>query len=34
MCGNNLYKNIINKKHPSFVKVIQRNDLPNDYGEL
>ena len=34
ICGNNLYKNIINKKHPSFVKVIQRNDLPNDYGEL
>ena len=34
ICGNNLYKKIINKKYPSFIKVIQRNDLPNDYGEL
>jgi len=34
ICGNNLYKKIINKKYPSLIKVIQRNDLPNDYGEL
>ena len=34
ICGKNLYKKIINKKYPSFIKVIQRNDLPNDYGEL
>ena len=29
-----LHEKIINKKYPSFIKVIQRNDLPNDYGEL
>ena len=34
ICGSNLFKKIINKNHPSFVKVIHRNDLPNDYGEL
>ena len=34
ICGSNLFKKIINKNYPSFVTVIHRNDLPNDYGEL
>ena len=34
ICGNNLYKKIINKKYPSLIKIVQRNDLPNDYGEM
>ena len=34
ICGSDLFKKIINKNYPSFIKVIQRNDLPNDYGEL
>ncbi|MDC0530998.1 ribonuclease E/G [Alphaproteobacteria bacterium] len=34
ICGNSLYKKIIKKKHPPFIKIIQRNDLPNNYGEL
>ena len=29
-----LYKKIIKKKRPPFIEIIQRNDLPNDYGEL
>ena len=34
ICGNSLYKKIIKKKYPPFIEIIQRNDLPNDYGEL
>ena len=34
ICGKVLYKKIIKKKHPSFIEIIQRNDLPCDYGEL
>ena len=34
LCGNSLYKKILKKKRPSFIEIIQRNDLPNDYGEL
>jgi hypothetical protein len=34
ICGNSLYKKIIKKQYPPFIKIIQRNDLPNDYGEL
>ncbi|MDC0093130.1 ribonuclease E/G [Alphaproteobacteria bacterium] len=34
ICGKVLYKKIIKKKHPSFIEIIQRNDLPGDYGEL
>ena len=34
MCGNSLYKKIIKKKRPLFIEIIQRNDLPVDYGEL
>ena len=34
ICGKDLYKKIIKKKKPSFVEIIQRNDLPTDYGEL
>ncbi len=34
ICGKDLYKKIKMKKTPSFIKIIQRIDLPNDYGEL
>ena len=34
ICGNGLYKKIVKKKYPSFIEIIKRNDLPNDYGEL
>ena len=34
ICGNSLYKKIIKKKYPSFIEIILRNDLPNNYGEL
>ena len=34
ICGNNLYKKIIKKNNPSFIKIIERDDLPNDYAEL
>ncbi|MDC0227787.1 ribonuclease E/G [Alphaproteobacteria bacterium] len=34
LCGSNLYKKIKNKKTPAFINVVQRTDLPEDYGEL
>ena len=34
LCGKNLYKKIKNKKVPDFINIIERPDLPNDYGEL
>ena len=34
ICGNSLYKKIVKKHYPPFIQIIQRNDLPNDYGEL
>jgi len=34
ICGKTLYKKIVNQKLPPFIKIIQRSDLPNEYGEL
>ena len=34
LCGSNLYKKIKNKKTPAFINIVQRLDLPEDYGEL
>ncbi len=34
LCGKNLYKKIKNKKTPDLIKIIERPDLPKDYGEL
>ena len=34
ICGKTLYKKIVNQKLPPFIKIIQRLDLPNEYGEL
>jgi hypothetical protein len=34
ICGNGLYKKIKEQKLPPFFKIIERLDLPNNYGEL
>ena len=34
LCGKNLYKKIKIKKTPDFINIIERPDLPKDYGEL
>ena len=34
LCGKNLYKKIKIRKIPDFIKIIERPDLPKDYGEL
>ena len=34
LCGKNLYKKLKIKKTPDFINIIERPDLPNDYGEL
>ena len=34
LCGKNLYKRLIQKKIPEFIKIVERVDLPKDYGEL
>ena len=34
LCGKNLYKKLKLKKIPEFVNIIERIDLPKDYGEL
>ena len=34
LCGKNLYKKISTKKIPNFINIIERPDLPKDYGEL
>ena len=34
LCGKNLYKKISIKKTPDFISIIERPDLPKDYGEL
>ena len=34
ICGKNLYKKIKKQKLPPFIKIIERLDLPNNYGEL
>ena len=34
LCGTNLYKRLKQKKTPEFINIVERTDLPNDYGEL
>ena len=34
LCGTNLFKNLKTRKIPSFINIVQRSDLPKDYGEL
>ena len=34
LCGKNLYKRLMLKKIPEFIKIVERIDLPKDYGEL
>ena len=34
LCGKNLYKRLMLKKIPDFIKIVERIDLPKDYGEL
>ena len=34
ICGKDLYTKIKMKKTPEYIKIIERKDLPNDYGEL
>ena len=34
LCGKNLYKRLKLKKIPEFINIVERIDLPKDYGEL
>ena len=34
ICGKDLYKKINTKITPKYIKIVERQDLPNDYGEL
>ena len=34
LCGKNLYKKLKLKKIPEFINIVERIDLPKDYGEL
>ncbi len=34
LCGKNLHKRLKHKKIPEFINIVERKDLPNDYGEL
>ena len=34
LCGTNLFKNLKSRKVPPFINIIERSDLPTDYGEL
>ncbi len=34
LCGKNLYKRLKLKKTPEFINIVERIDLPKDYGEL
>ena len=34
LCGTNLFKNLKSRKVPPFINIIERSDLPKDYGEL
>ncbi len=34
ICGKNLYKKLKTKNIPDFIKIIERSDLPKNYGEL
>ena len=34
LCGKDLYKRLKQKKVPEFINIVERKDLPKDYGEL
>ena len=34
LCGTNLFKNLKRRKVPDFINIVERSDLPKDYGEL
>ncbi len=34
LCGKNLFNRLKRKKLPAFVNIVERKDLPKDYGEL
>ncbi len=34
LCGKDIFKKFKNKKIPDFINIVERPDLPNDYGEL
>ena len=34
LCGKDLYKRLKQKKIPEFINIVERKDLPKDYGEL
>ena len=34
LCGKNLYKRLKLKKTPEYINIVERTDLPKDYGEL
>ena len=34
LCGTNLFKKLKSRKVPSFINIVERSDLPIDYGEL
>ena len=34
LCGKNLYNRLRLKKIPEFINIVERKDLPKDYGEL
>ena len=34
LCGKNIYKRLKQKKIPEFINIVERTDLPKDYGEL
>ena len=34
ICGKTLYKKIANEQLPPFIKIIERLDVPDEYGEL
>ena len=34
LCGTNLYKRLKLNKTPQFINIVERTDLPKDYGEL
>ena len=34
ICGKTLYKKIVNEKLPPFIQIIERLDVPEEYGEL
>ena len=34
LCGTNLFNNLKSRKVPPFINIVERSDLPMDYGEL